>query len=189
MNRLLVCSLLLGLISLPLMAQDRLEVFGGYQYLHFGTATANGQSLPGGSQGFNGWNAAATLKLGKLFGVEGDFGGGYATVNGISFHSYTYTGGPVVFVSAGAIKPFVHALFGGVQLGGSQSGVSESLNGLTAMVGGGVDAKVNKLLALRLAQVDWLYFHFGSQTVAGTPVPSFSGHNNVRISTGIVLRF
>jgi len=59
---------------------------------------------------------------------------------------------------------------------------------LTAMAGGGLDVKVRKFVAVRLAQVDWLYFHFGSQTVAGTPIPAFSGHNNVRFSTGIVLR-
>ena len=186
MKRFLVCSLLLGLVSLPLTAQT-LEVFGGYQYLHLGTVTANGQTLQG-SQGFNGWNAAADVKLGALFGVGGDFSGGYANVGGVSFHTYTYTGGPVISLSAGPIRPFVHGLFGGVRLTGSYSGSSASLSGLTAMAGGGLDVKVKKFVAVRLAQVDWMYFHFGSQTIAGTPLPAFSGHNNVRVSTGIVLR-
>jgi len=183
-----VVLLVLGVLSsLPSTAQV-LEVFGGYQYLHIGTVTANGQSLPGSSQGFNGWNAAAAAKLGKFFGVEGDFAGGYTTVSGVAVRTYTYTGGPIISTNAGPIRPFVHGLFGGVRLNESQSGVSASWNGLTAMVGGGLDVKVKSHVAVRLAQVDWLYFHFGSQTIAGTPVPSLSGHNNVRVSTGIVLR-
>jgi len=187
MRKVAVLVVFAVLSALSLRAQTA-EVFGGYQYLHIGSATASGQVLSG-SQGFNGWNAAAAVKLGKFFGVEGDFGGGYATVSGVSFHTYTYTGGPIVSLSAGPIRPFVHALFGGVRLGGSYSGVSASLNGLTAMAGGGLDVKVKSHVAVRLAQVDWMYFHFGDQTVAGTPIPAFSGHNNVRVSTGIVLRF
>jgi hypothetical protein len=184
----LVVILILGVLwSLPLNAQV-LEVFGGYQYLHLGNVTANGQTIPGSSQGFNGWNAAADAKLGKLFGLGADFSGGYATVTGVSLHTYTYTGGPIVSLSAGPIRPFVQALVGGVRLTGSFSGASSSMNGLAAMAGGGLDVKVRKFVAVRLAQVDWLYFHFGSQTVAGTPIPAFSGHNNVRFSTGIVLR-
>jgi hypothetical protein len=57
------------------------------------------------------------------------------------------------------------------------------------MFGGGVDAKVNRMFAVRLAQVDWLYYHFGSKTIDGFGFPSFSGSNNVRFSTGLVLRF
>jgi hypothetical protein len=188
MKRLLLCSLLLGLVSVPLVAQDHFEVFGGYQYLHLGNASINGQTASG-SQSFNGWNAGAQANLSKHFGVEGDFGGAYATISGVSTHFYTYTGGPVIFGSMGGIKPFVHALFGGVKLSGSQSGVTVSQTGYTTMVGGGVDAKVSKALAWRVAQVDWLYYHFGSSVIAGVGIPSISSSSNVRISTGIVLRF
>jgi hypothetical protein len=55
--------------------------------------------------------------------------------------------------------------------------------------GGGVDVKATKLVAVRLIQADWLYYHFGSNTIDGLTVPSFSQSNNVRISTGIVFRF
>lgn len=57
------------------------------------------------------------------------------------------------------------------------------------MFGGGVDVKATKLVAVRLIQADWLYYHFGSNTIDGLTVPSFSQSNNVRISTGIVFRF
>jgi len=188
MRKLAVLVSFAALSALSLRAQVA-EVFGGYQYLHMGNITANGQTVPGSSQGFNGWNAAGAVKLGRLFGVEGDVGGGYANVSGVGLHTYTYTGGPMLSFNVGPVRPFVHALAGGARFGESVSGVSASWNGLAVMAGGGLDVKVKKFVALRLAQVDWMYFHFGSQTIAGTPFPAFSGHNNVRISTGIVLRF
>jgi outer membrane protein with beta-barrel domain len=188
MKQFLVCSLLLGLFSLPLMAQDHVEIFGGYQYMHLGSASINGQSASG-SQGFNGWNAGAQANLSKHFGVEGDFDGAYATVSGISTHVYTYTGGPVVFANFGGIKPFVHAMFGGIKLSGSQSGVTVSFNGYTTIVGAGVDARIKKALAWRVAQVDWLYYHFGSSVIQGVGIPSISSSSNVRVSSGLVLRF
>jgi hypothetical protein len=47
------------------------------------------------------------------------------------------------------------------------------------MVGGGLEAKASKLIALRIAQVDWLNLpsEFGQQS------------SNVRFSTGIAFRF
>ena len=176
------------LLSLPVMAQDnpKVEVFGGYQYLHIGSNSSAGIDS---GQGFNGWDAAAQFNFNKNFGVEGEFGGAYATVSGVKFHLYNYTGGPVVFTNIGSIKPFAHVLFGGTQLSGSQSGVSISFNGYTTLVGGGVDARVNKALAIRVVQFDWLYYHFGSKNIGGTTIPSFSGSNNVRIATGVVVRF
>jgi len=80
-------------------------------------------------------------------------------------------------------------LFGGTRLTGSNSGVSVSTNGYTVMFGGGVDAKLNKLFSIRVAQVDWLYYHYSGFNAAGLSTPSFSGSNNVRIATGIVLHF
>jgi hypothetical protein len=89
----------------------------------------------------------------------------------------------------GKVNPFAHALFGGVRLTGSEFGVSASLNGFTMMFGGGVDAKIAPRIAVRLIQADWVYYHFGSRTIAGLEIPSFTQSNNVRISTGIVFRF
>jgi hypothetical protein len=188
MQKFLVLVVFLGLFSLPLMAQDspKAEVFGGYQYLHTGDI----ESVSGNSQNFNGWDASATGYFHKHLGVQGDFGGAYATISGVSAHIYTYTGGPVVSLNAGGkVNPFVHALFGGVRLGLSESGVSVSENGFAMMFGGGVDVKATRAIALRLFQADWVYYHFGRNTVGGETIPSFSQSNNVRIATGIVFRF
>jgi Outer membrane protein beta-barrel domain len=189
MKKSFVLIFLVGLMSLASTAQDKLEVFGGYQYLHTGNISVDGQSDPSSSQGFNGWDGSATGYFNRFLGVTGDFGGAYATVDGVSGHIYTYTGGPVVAFRVGKINPFVHALFGGVHLTGSESGVSVSRTGFTTMFGGGVDYKVIKPISIRVIDVDWLYYHFGSTTIAATPVPSFSQNNNVRITAGVVLGF
>src|SRR5579871_662188 len=179
----------MALLSISVFAQEgvppKAEVFGGYQYTHIGSSTDLGTT----GQGFNGWDANATYNFAKFIGMEGDFSGAYTSVSGVSTHIYTYTAGPVVAVELAKIKPFAHVLFGGTDLSGSQSGVSVSWNGFTTMVGGGVDYKLSGPLAFRVAQFDWLYYHYGSKTISGVAVPSFSGSNNVRISTGVVFRF
>jgi hypothetical protein len=188
--RKLLTLIILGLVSLPSLAQEGLskfEVFGGYEYLHLGS-NSSGPFISNG-QGFNGWDAAATYRLRRYLGVEGDFGGSYGSVNGVSDHFYTYTGGPVVSVGAGPIRPFAHVLLGGAGLGLGQSGVSFGWTGFTVLAGGGVDARINRLFAFRVVQFDWLYYHFGSKNIIGEQIPSFSASNNVRIASGIVLRF
>jgi hypothetical protein len=188
MRTFLVVVVLLGVLALPLMAQDnpKAEVFGGYQYLHIGS---NSSGDINSGQGFNGWDAAVTGNLSKYFGVTGDFSGSYATISGVSFKVYTYGGGPVVFTYAGRVKPFAHVLFGGAHLSGSESSVSVSTNGYTVMAGGGLDVGVAKNVAIRLGQFDWLYYHFSGFSAGGVSTGSFSSSNNVRFSTGIVFRF
>lgn len=91
-----------------------------------------------------------------------------------------------MYTNLGRIKPFVHSLVGGIHLTISESGApSISQHGYTIMAGGGVDAKVSRAIAIRLVQADWLYFSFSSTTVE----PALSHSNNVRISTGAVVRF
>lgn len=188
MKKFLVLAIFVSILSLPLMAQEKVDIFGGYQYSHFGGITEDGSTSNG--QGFNGWDGSAIFNFNKHLGVAADFGGGYATISGVTSHVYTYTGGPVLSLDAGGrINPFVHALFGGTRLSASADGVSEGRNGFTTMFGGGVDVKANRVIAVRLIQVDWLYYHFGSTTIDGESVPSVGQSNNVRIATGIVFRF
>ena len=188
MQKFVVLIVFLGLLSLPLMAQ-KVEVFGGYQFQHLG-GDGGSVNVP------EGWEASLTGFFNKHIGVTGDFSGGYKseTVNedgvtgSASAHLYTYTGGPVVAFHEGPINPFVHALFGGFTIGGNASGcvtggncesVSASTNGFAMMFGGGVDAKLNKAIAIRVAQFDWIYYHANGGSL----------NQNYRFSSGIVLRF
>jgi hypothetical protein len=166
MQKFLVLIVFLGLLSFPLVAQDypKAEVFGGYQYLHLGN---------GADVNANGWNVSLTGNFNNWFGVAGDFSGAYTNGG----HVYFYTGGPVVSLnSAGKVNPFVHGLFGGANFGG---GGGSSINAFNMMFGGGADVKVAGAFALRLIQADWVYYRNNG----------VGESHNVRISTGIVLRF
>ena len=181
MQKLVVLIVFLGLLALPLMAQ-KAEVFGGYQYLRLGSD--NSDNGIGNAINFNGWDASVTGYFNKYFGVTGDFSGNYATVNGVNVHIYSYTGGPVVGFRKGPVNPFVHVLLGGAHVSASASAegvsVSESKNGFTTLFGGGVDVKVNRAVAVRLAEFDWVYYHFSDLNTS---------NDNVRLTTGIVFRF
>jgi len=193
MRTFLVVVLLMGVLALPVMAQDypKAEIFGGYQYLHTGQVNVNGsEAVP--SEGLNGWSASLRGNFNRHLGLEGDFGGVYTTDQGVHIHHYTFTGGPVVSYDAGGkINPFVHVLFGGVHtsFSGSSGNLSASVSntGFTTMFGGGIDAKVNKAISVRIIEADWLYYHFGDfKPLTGS---SISQSNNVRITTGIVFTF
>ena len=174
MRKIFLGLFLTFLLSLPLMAQDysKVDVFGGYQFLHLG-----GQD---GIDSINasGWDASATLKAYKNLGIGGDFSGSYKSINGASGHVYTYTFGPTYSLKpSGKAAPFIHALFGGTSVGGSVSGGgSGGTSGFAMFVGGGVDAKVKSNFSIRVVQFDWLHYS----------VNGVSGSNNVRICGGVV---
>ena len=183
MRKLVVLIVLLGLCSLPLMAADtpKAEVFGGYQYTHVSISNANV------SGNLNGWNASVTGNINEYFGIAGDFSGSYGKIEGVTTRIYTYAGGPVVSLNReGKVNPFVHALFGGAHLSLSEEG-SQTFNGFTMIMGGGVDVKASPRVAVRLIQADWVYLHFGD--TFSSLVGESNLKKNVRISTGIVFRF
>lgn len=173
MKTILSLIVVLGLLSLPLLAADnpKAEIFGGYQYLHLG----------GDFTGLNtnGWDASVTGYFNNYFGITGDFSGAYKTISGVSAHVYTYSGGPVLAYREGKVNPFVHVLLGGATFGAGYAGSSGSKNGFTTMFGGGVDVQAAKNISIRLADFDWVYYHIAGQ----------SESSNVRLTTGIVLRF
>ena len=135
MRQLMIFAVVLGLLSLPLVAQDfpKAEIFGGYQYSHF---------EPGVNA--NGWNASLAGNVNRWFGVAADFSGAYKSGE----HVHTYMFGPVFSARSDKVTPFAHALFGGASGGGA--------NAFAMAFGGGVDVKVADKVAFRLIQGDWL---------------------------------
>ncbi len=196
MKKILALVVFLGLTSLSLVAQDtskvdpdfsKVDVFGGYQYTHLGSAISPVASAQG-------WDGSFTYNINKNFGVTADINGAYQTVSGSyigvsgSFpgHYYSFAGGPTYsFTSKGKFKPYVHALFGDARVSSSASAdgvtVSASSNGFTTLIGGGLDMRLSRHLALRLVQADWVYYHFG---LTGT-----SSANTFKVATGVVYRF
>jgi opacity protein-like surface antigen len=89
--------------------------------------------------------------------------------------------GPRVTFYRGRVEPFAHALFGGAyaHIEGSALGTSldETGGAFAYALGGGVDVKVHRNLAIRVGQVDYLAARGDGQTIG-----------NFRFSVGVVVR-
>ena len=162
MYRLSLCTVAALLLFLPnAHAAPKAEIFGGYQFTR----------LEGGLN-MSGWNGALTGNMGRIFGVTADLSGVY----GSGYRFYTYTFGPEVHAHLPLVKPFAHVLLGGYQQ--VIPIASKSINGFAMFVGGGLDAG-HGTFAWRVAEFDWMNFHqYGG-----------SYGKNVRVSTGLVIRF
>jgi hypothetical protein len=173
--------LLFSFLTVPCFAQiPSANVFFGYSYLN---ADTNGS----GRLNVHGWDASAEGKILPFIGIVGDVSRHYSdqvvcviappvscppSLNG-KLDSYLF--GPRVSVSIGGVRPFAHALFGVAHTDTSGSFLSDTA--FATAIGGGADFRLIPLLAWR-AQVDFLQTKLLSNT-----------QNNVRVSTGLVLRF
>lgn len=143
-------------------AQDtpKAEVFAGYSYMH--------DDVPGGNQNLNGFEVSGTGNINRWLGIEGAVAGLF----GDGHDHALVMGGPKLSYRNGRIVPYVHALFG---VDGSL-GYGDD-NAFTMALGGGVDAKLNDHVSIRIVQVDYqpLFYDQVAQ--------------NVRVSTGVVFTF
>lgn len=148
----------------PASGQDNAEVFGGYSYMRFNTS-------PGAN--LNGWEISGQYKFTDWFGGVADFDGHYGSVGGVRSSVYTYLFGAQVSVPS-RVSPFARALFGGAHFGAQGLGRSS----LSVAIGTGIDVELTNKVYWRLIQADYLVTDF-TKTI----------ENNLRVSTGIVLRF
>jgi hypothetical protein len=180
----LYLSLAIALIILggTALAQDapKAEIFGGFAYMR----TA-------GNTNVNGWNAQAAFNLNKWIGIAADFAGHYQTKADIpvrnSANIYSFMFGPQLSDRAGRITGFAHALFGGARVGQyfnlGKGGVATSGTNFVMAFGGGVDANVNDMIAVRVFQADF------EKIRADNPITGNSeGRNNFRLSFGLVFK-
>ena len=151
---------LLLLASLSAQAQDKVELFGGYSYMHLGNAP---------SVNLNGWEISGQYKFKDWLGGVADFDGHYG-----SSSTYTYLFGPQISYPS-RISPFAHLLLGGAHI--SEAGFGSS--SFSMALGGGIDVGLfHDQFYWRAIQTDYLMTQFGSRA-----------QNNFRASTGIVIRF
>jgi hypothetical protein len=155
------------------------NVFVGYSY--FNTPEYGSTSRAS----LNGGEASIEGKVFPFVGIVADFGGyngsgsapaicpGSCVVTGVGTHEYSFLFGPRISISVGKVRPFAEALFGA----GRFSSAASSQNSFANAVGGGIDYKVIRPLALRF-EGDFVQTRFFSTT-----------QNSARVSTGIVLRF
>jgi opacity protein-like surface antigen len=204
----LALGICLVLCSLAAFSQDspKVEVFGGYSWLHLGSMgitnsdldTATG-ATPGTNSlknGFSGWTGEVQYNVNDWIGVVADASGDYGTrvsvsgVTGIpSGSSYTFLVGPVLQQSAGKLKPFVHLLFGFnrqntdlVNAVVNEMYTNSKDDAFAMAFGGGVDYKVGKNVSLRLAQLDYLLTSHDYSTVSNSII---NGLANSAIITNV----
>jgi hypothetical protein len=184
--------LVLSLLLLGVLASAQIpsgNVFFGYSYY-------NTDLAPGNRVNTNGWEASVEGKIIPLIGIVADFDSHYGSQlfpSGCAIAGQTdcafssgfvernFLFGPRVSMSLGKIRPFAQVLIGAGHLslnnGGPLSIGGSSDTSFATAVGGGLDYKLIPLLAWRF-QGDYVTTRFFSNT-----------QNNVRISTGLVLRF
>jgi hypothetical protein len=145
-------------------AQNKAEVFGGYAYERYtGSPTSN----------LNGWEVSAQYKFARWLGGVADVDAHYGSPIGVSTEAVHFLVGPQISFPA-RVSPFFHVLAGVAHFRGA-GGANTSIG---TAIGGGLDSRIAPFLAWRIVQFDYLGTHF------------FHGpQNNVRISTGLVLRF
>jgi len=155
------------------------NVYFGYAYLN---ADTNFDRI-----NTNGWDASIEGKFFPFIGLVADIGRTYADQNICTSASPvtcsptlngrldTYLFGPRLSVSVGRVRPFAHALFGVAHTETSGSFFSDTA--FATAIGGGADIGLIPLLAVR-GQVDFLQSRLLDNT-----------QNNVRFTTGLVLRF
>ena len=151
---------LLFLVSSSTQAQDKVELFGGYSYMHFHNSP---------SANLNGWEISGQYKFTDWLGGVADFDGHYGSAS-----TYTYLFGPQISFPS-RISPFAHLLIGGGHI--SQAGFGSS--SFSMAIGGGIDVGLfHDQFYWRAIQTDYLMTQFGGRA-----------QNNFRASTGIVIRF
>ncbi len=161
-------------------AQGSGNVFFGYSYYN--------TNLLGGRNGLSGWEGSFEGRVLPFVAVVADVSGDYGSLSSSScsngsldcgrfvgnFSEHNLLFGPRVSFSAGNIRPFAEVLVGVAHMNFAVAG---SENSFATAIGGGLDYKVAKILAWRF-QGDYIRTSLLSNAA-----------NNVRISTGIVLRF
>jgi opacity protein-like surface antigen len=177
------------------LAQEstKVEIFGGYSYLRADLGL-------GADRDLRGWNASITYNLNKVLGVKADLSG-HNTDGAIIFDpfadgaakidtsNFTFLFGPQFsYRKNDKVVPFAHVLLGGSRRkefsgpidvpGFPVFNIDSTDTAFTAAFGGGLDIKLTKRLAFRLFQADYLLSRFSGRT-----------QNNLRIGTGLVIRF
>jgi hypothetical protein len=209
MKRLTLLSIALfaSYSSLSAQTEKKPEFFGGYSYENVDTGikstdfTSTTTSFDNRFK-LNGFNLSATGYFTRRLGVTADFSAHFAnrpdsfgtTSTSSKVSLYNITGGPQLrFPSASKFTPFVHVLAGVARRNLTETVTGGTLlftdnnTSFTMNFGGGVDYRLNKRFAWRIAQFDYNPTFLGSRTFNSVTFPNRT-LNGFRFSTGIVIK-
>lgn len=159
------------------------NVFIGYSY-----ESTNWSGLDSGLSrpNLSGWEASLEGKVFPHVGIVTDFSGHYGSQSfiapdrgkiNVTGHEWEVLFGPRLSVPVGNFTPFAEAMIGIAHIHNGGSFPSTSNTSFATAVGGGLDYRLIKFVALRL-EVDYLQTRYYSTT-----------QNDLRMSPGIVVRF
>lgn len=174
MRRLFFAAALVAFAAVGAHGQDetpRAEVFGGYAY---------------GGSGSHGWDGSVAFNANRWLGIVADFGGQYTSIDTpdsserIRTHSFLF--GPRISARRNRhVTPFAHALFGGAHNDARAREAGLDLhftdNSFALALGGGLDVKLSRRVAVRAFQLDYLRTSFFDET-----------QHKGRLAFGLVLR-
>ncbi|MFZ0773811.1 MAG: hypothetical protein WCA49_24890 [Candidatus Sulfotelmatobacter sp.] len=186
-----IASLMFGAVASAQVPSSG-NVFLGYSFENAGSSSFDFSNL--GRPTLNGWEASLEGKVFPWVGMVVDFSEHYAsqsyqfTQNGITTtvsngEEFAVLFGPRVSVSVRRFRPFAEALFGAAHTKASQASslpdnfVQPIDTSFATALGGGLDYKIIRPIAWHF-QGDYVQTRFFGTT-----------QNNIRLSTGIVLRF
>jgi outer membrane protein OmpA-like peptidoglycan-associated protein/opacity protein-like surface antigen len=175
------------------------ELFLGYSYVKNVPNNAGNRIVY-----LHGGSTSIAYNVNRHLGLVADFGFSHADkfgpnapptggVVGASGDVLTFMFGPRLSFRH-KVTPFVQALFGGahataVTLDGCSGIGCTPLpfeNSFAIAAGGGLDITLNRHVALRLIQAEYMMTRFGDRT---SPTLQTTGQNDLRLSVGLVFRF
>src|SRR5579864_1481541 len=163
------------------------DLFVGYQWLHPGATLPLGDpnnptpytvpDMPGGI------GSAVTYNFDPHWGGEFDFGHNWKS-GGNS--ETTASIGPRFIWRTDDANYFLHALVGYNHLG--VSGLTSGSQGIGAILGGGMDLPITKMIAWRLFEADYVWGHHNYSDYVSALFPNLRrpSLDGVRLRTGIV---
>jgi hypothetical protein len=207
--RYLLFVAILGLFGASVFAQDKnkVEFFGGYQYLSVDTGFDEIDSdLFDGRSGSHGFNASLTGIVHRRVGIKFDFSTHSKNIFEdsdltVKLRTSQYLGG-LQFKNhekdGPTVKPFAHILAGvanqklscsgfcdsDFKEGTSSSSISESENSFAMVFGGGIDVKVHPRVDIRIFQIDYNPIWFKGNDALELDSRT---QNNFRIGFGVVI--
>jgi hypothetical protein len=156
------------------------NVFVGYSFENASASALDNIDRPN----LQGWEGSVEGKIAPFFGIVTDFSGHYGTQTfttpfpstfTVTGHEYEVLFGPRVSVPIGKLTPFGEVFVGVAHI--SSGGFNPTNTSWATALGGGFDYRLVRLVALRV-EGDYVRTNFFS-----------TSQNNIRLSTGIVVRF
>ena len=180
----------------------RAEWFMGYTYLRAVPSLTAGNRL----MWLNGGSTSIAFNLNRYLGLVGDFGGynetrlllatgnpptAVGTYQPVADGTvFTYMAGPrLSYRKFDRVTPFAQVLFGGIRA--SAEAICKACtpllpveNAFAMTAGGGLDIRVHHRFSIRIVQAEYLMTRFEDLDTGNKAL-----QNDVRLSSGIVLRF